>query len=353
MAKVIRLSDDNGSTWSNLPGSEGSFNNEAEEIDDTIFGNTYSSSEVGLVGWGVSANGIYKGFAGYLADIERPGTPTSMTDEATSLVSGKTYQIDDATRRVLDRSAAVTVEDNSTPVAASNIESIDYLFGRVTFVGGYTVVGSVTISGDYLPRTVMARANTYTLTMTAEAIDETDFQTAQGNSGRRVFTPGLRTMSLELGGIFDANENAKSDLAARNELIVSIDPVGDGSSIARGFFKIVNTGQAGAVGALEEETINLNLQVPIEETNPAIEFPFNWEFSNTTLSEAIQIGITAWLAEDNTTEVQYLPQGATGQSPLDGAQGDVLFTDISLSGGLSNMNVFTMEMQGTDAYTEV
>ncbi len=27
--------------------------------------------------------------------------------------------------------------------------------------------------------------------------------------------------------------------------------------------------------------------------------------------------------------------------------------DISLSGGLSNMNVFTLEMQGTDQYTEV
>lgn len=353
MAKVIRLSNNGGSTWFNLPGSEGSFNNEAEEIDDTILGQTFQSNEVGLVGWGVSANGLYKGFAGYLADIERPGTPTGMVDEPMTLVSGKTYQINDVARRVLDRSVAITVEDNTAPVAGSNIESIDYLFGRVTFVPGYTVVGAVTITGSYLPRTVMARANTYTLTMTAEAIDETDFQTAQGNSGRRVYTPGLRTVALELGGIFDINENAKADLTARNELIVSVDPVGDGSSIARGFFKIVGTTQSGAVGALEEETINLNLAVPIEEVNPAVEFPFNWEFSNTTLSQAIQIGITSWLQELNTYDVQYLPQGAPGQTPNDGIEGNVVFTDISLAGGLSNMNTFTMEMQGTGAYVEV
>ena len=60
MAKKIRLSDDGGTTWYELPGSEGSFGNEAEQIDDTILGQTYQSNEVGLVGWNISSNGIFK-----------------------------------------------------------------------------------------------------------------------------------------------------------------------------------------------------------------------------------------------------------------------------------------------------
>ncbi len=353
MAKVIRISNDGGSNYSDLPGSEGSFNNEAEQIDDTILGQTYQSNEVGLVGWGISSNGIFKGFAGYVAEIKKQGTPTSMTDEATTLVSGKTYQIDDVARRVIDRNSTIIIDDNSAPVAAANILNVDYLFGRVTFVSGYSVIGSITITGDFMPLSAVGKANTYNLTMTAESIDESDFTTVQGNEGTRIFKPGLRTVALELGGIFDATESFKTDLTDRNELIIDVDPAGDGSTLARGFFKIATASQAGAVGALEEETINFVLTVPVEEVAPAVEFPFSWEFIATTLPQAIQDAITSWLDELNTYDVQYLPEGAIGQSPLDGIEGNVIFTDISLSGGLSNMNVFTIEMMGNGQYTVV
>ncbi len=354
MAKVIKISADGGSTYFDLPGSEGSFNNEAEQIDDTILGQTYQSNEVGLVGWGISSNGIFKGFAGYVAEIKTQGTPTTMTAEAMTLVSGKTYQIDDVARRVWDRtSGTFDILDNAVTVAAADILNVDYLFGRVTFVASYTPTTPITVTGDYMPLAAAGKANTYNLTMTAESIDESDFTTVQGNSGTRIFKPGLRTVALELGGIFDATESFKTDLTDRNELIVDIDPAGDGSTLARGFFKIATASQAGAVGALEEETVNFVLTVPVEETNPSVEFPFSWEFINTTLPQAIQHAINSWLQELNTYDMQYLPLGAIGQTPLDGIEGDVVFTDISLSGGLSNMNVFTIEAQGTGVYTVV
>lgn len=353
-AKKIRISDDAGSTWSELPGSEGSFSNEAEQIDDTILGQTFQSNEVGLVGWNVSSNGVYKGFAGYLAEISQPGTPTGMTDESTTLVAGKTYQIDDVTRRMLDRTSAIIIDDTASPVADADILNIDYLFGQVTFVASYTPSGAITFdTANYIPLVVLGRGNTYSLSMTAESIDESDFETVQANSGNRVFSAGLRSVSLEIGGIFDSTNNAKADLTARTELIIDLDVVGDGSSIARGFFKLATTSQAGAVGALEEETLNFTLAVPVEETNPAVQIPFNWQFINTTLSQAIQFAITSWISELNTYMVSYLPTGVEGESPLNGIEGTVVFTDISLSGGLSNMNVFTIEMQGTDEYTEV
>ena len=356
MAKVIRLSDDAGSTWNNLPGSEGSFNADAEAIDDTVLGQTFSSSEIGLVSWGVSANGIFKGFAGYVADIMKFGTPTGFTDEAMTLVAGTTatYQIDDASKEVWDRTKATNFDDGAVLIDAADIVSVDYLFGRVTLTAA--AGGAVTCVGEYFARETIARANTYNLTMTADSVDGSFFAAVQANGGNRIFTPGLRTVALELGGIFTASDSAKAELAARSELIIEIDPAGDGLAVARGFFKYATVAQAGAVGALEEETLNLALTVPVGNAlNPSnVDTPFNWAFDATTdLSASIQIAVTAWMEEDNTIEVQYLPSGAITQSPLDAVEGACIFTDISLSGGLSNMNVFVVEMQGTDAFTVV
>ncbi|MEE8599216.1 MAG: hypothetical protein V3S69_06890 [Dehalococcoidales bacterium] len=353
-AKVISISNDGGSNYNNLPGSEGSFEVNGEAIDDTILGQTYQSNEVGLVDWKVSSNGIFKGFAGYLAEIYDPGTPTGMTDEATTLVSGKTYQIDDITKRMLDRGVAIIIDDAASPVAAVDILNIDYLFGRVTFTSGYSVSGAITFdTASYLPLVQLARANSYTLTMTADAIDESDFVAVQANAGTRIFTPGLRSVNLELGGIFDDAASFKDVITARTELIISLDVVGDGSTEARGFFKLATTSQGGAVGALEDETLNFNLQVPVEETNPAVEFPFQWQFTATTLQQSLQDCLTSWLTELNTYDVNYLPQGTTGQSPLDGITGEFMVSDISLSGGLAAMNVFTVELQGTGQFTVV
>ena len=356
MAKVINISNDGGTTWENLPGSQGSFQSEAEAVDDTILGQTFSSTDVGLVGWSVSSDGIFKGFSGYLAEIKEVGTAVAFTAESMTLVSGKTYQIDDAAKAIWDRSeATMEILDTAVPVADADILNIDYLFGRVTFVASYSPGGPITATGKSFPTAAIGKANSYSMTMTAEAIDETDFLTAQGNAGTRVFSAGLRTVALELGGIWlvSASHNAKDDLKLRNELIIEIDPAGDGASIARGFFKLATTGQSGAVGALEEESLNFALTVPDETTNPAVEFPFGWQHTNTTLNLAIQWALTSWLDELNTYEVQYLPTGVEGASPLDGIEGAMVVTDISLSGGLSNMNVFTMELQGTGQFTEV
>ncbi len=353
-AKVINISSDGGSNWVGLPGSQGAFNSDAESVDDTILGQTYKSTDVALQGWSISSDGIFKGFSGYKAELKKVGTPVAFTAEAMTLVSGKTYAIDNASKEIWDRSeVTMDILDTAASVAAADILNIDYLFGRVTFVASYTPSGAITATGKSFPVAAAGKANTYNLTMTADAIDETDFTTAQANSGTRIFKPGLRTVALELGGIFDATEAFAADLLARAEIIIEIDPAGDGSSIARGFFKLLTTGQSGAVGALEEESVNFELTVPDETTNPIVEFPFNWRHTATTLNVAIQDILTSWLTELNTYDVQYLPLGAIGQSPLDGKEGSFIATDISLSGGLSNMNVFQIELMGNGQYSVV
>ena len=353
-AKVLRISNDGGSTYRTLPGSQAAFNVNGEPVDDTILGQSYQSNDIGLITWSFSADAIFKGFSGYKAEIKKVGTAVAFTAEDMTLVSGKTYAIDDATKDIWDRSeATMDILDNAVSVAAADILNIDYLFGRVTFVAGYTPTTPITATGKSFPVAAAGKANSYTLTMTADQIDETDFTTAQANSGHRIFKPGLRTVSLELGGIFDATESFKVDVTARAEVIIEIDPAGDGTSIARGFFRLATAGQSGAVGALEDETTNWELTVPDETTNPIIELPFNWRHTSTTLNQAIQDLLTSWLTELNTYDAQYLPNGTTGQSPLDGVEGNFMVADVSLSGGLSNMNVFQAELIGTGAYTVV
>jgi len=140
-AKKVRISNDAGTTWEELPGSQAGFDSNAESIEDTILGQSFSSSEIGLVDWSVSSDGIYKGYAGYLAEIKQVGTPVPFTDETMSLVTGLTYAIDDTTKELWNKDVPIVVSDNAVPVATVDIESIDYLYGRITFVGTYSVTG--------------------------------------------------------------------------------------------------------------------------------------------------------------------------------------------------------------------
>lgn len=339
MAKRVRLSDDDGSTWSTLPGNTASISNEAGEIDDTIFGQNFASTQTGLIGWTVSANGLYKGFAGYVAKLLKIGMATSMTGEATTLVSGKTYQITATTKRIWDRSSIV-VKDNAVTVDAADIESIDYLFGRVTFASGYTVTSPVTIDGNYYPTAVVGCANQFTLTQTANANDNTCMDTAQANSGHRTFEYGLKTVQLELTGIYKVANGWRDLLVNRTELIIEINPDGNSKSVARGFFKVVNEDQSGDVGAIEQESATFNLAVPDDDL---LETPFKWVFANdSTLNTSLQIAINAWQA-NTTIDIAYLPDGSTG------IQGDCVVTDVTLSGGLEVMNEFTVNVQGSGA----
>ena len=267
-----------------------------------------------------------------------------------TLVSGKTFSIDDATKEVWDRSTAPVIKDTGTPIAAADILNFDYLFGQVTFVATFTPSGAVTADVDFFPLTVVGSGNAYSLSMSAAVEDISTFALAQANTGYTVSQPGLRTVSLEVSGIYNSTENAAADLSARNELIIEIDPAGDGSSIARGFFKVTTAGQGGAVGALEDETINFMLTVPDDAKVLDV---FNWRHTATTLSTGIQKALTSWLTEADTFKVQYLPSGVLGESPLDGKQGTIMVSDISLSGGLNNMNVFNIEMIDIGVYTEV
>ena len=167
--KRVDLSDDDGVTFELLPGNTGSFNEDAAAIEDTVFGADFGSEEIGLINWTVEAQAFYKGFAGYLAEIKQAGSTTSFTGESMTLVSGKTFKIDDAPREIFDRALAFTIFDNAI-AETDEVESINYLFGEITFKSSFSVTEPVTIDGSFFPTVNLGKANACTLTQTAANI---------------------------------------------------------------------------------------------------------------------------------------------------------------------------------------
>ncbi len=348
MAKLVQVSDDNGTTWYTLPGGTGEISKEANQLSDTIFGQTFDSNEVGLLQWSVSANALYKGFAGYQSKIFKQGTTTSATGEACTVVSGKTFQINATTKRIWNRAVAITVYDNAID-KTGDVASYDFLFGKVTFDSSYSVTEPVTVDVDYFPTVALGKGKGFTLTMQANAIDTTTFALAQANGGYNTNDPGLRTVAVDLEGLEDTSGALDDALEARNELIIEIDAVGDGLAIARGFFKTINYGTSGDVGALEEESVAFSLNVPIQNAaNPeAIDIPFGWQIGGAaTLATSLQKVITAWETETKL-DVQYLPDG------INGDKGDCVVTELTMSTGLDAMVEFNLEFMGDGTRVDV
>jgi hypothetical protein len=344
MAKKIQISLDD-TTYYTLPGNKGDMTREGGSLKDTIFGQDFDSNQTGLIAWGITADGLYKGYAGYVAKIMKSGSTTAMTDEAMTLVSGKTYKITDATKNLFDRTVVPTFEDGGSAINASDIESINYLFGQVTLKSSYTPTGAITVAtGSYLPRTVLGKGQSFTLTQTAATKDTTDFPTAQGNGGYRTFESGLKTVQLNIKGVYDSSVGLEALLESRAELVIEVNPDGAGKSTARGIFKPMSTGQSGNVGELEDSDVTFSLSVPDQADLVA---PFSWlHASDTTLNQAIRSALTLW----EGGSVGYFKYMADGTN---GFKGQGVLTDLTLTGGLEAMNDFAIKVQGSGAPTEV
>lgn len=342
MAKLVRLSSDN-ITFHSLPTNSGALSVNGEVVNDSIHGTTFDSQFTSLLNWELSADGIYKGVAGYQTCILRQGTSTATTGEALALVSGQTYRVSDAAKEIIDAGQTLTVFDGVTDVTAQ-VESIDYLFGTITFVGTYTVLGAVTADYNYLPVAAVGRFNSFTLSQSVNSVDDSDFQTLKANNGYRLNTQGLRTVTLEASGIFNAADDFQQDLQDRNVVILEIQADGNGYSKARGYFQIGNVEQSGNVGDNEVESVTFNLNVPSSDYSP-----FSWDHNpSSTLSQALIVALNAFNDETNVF-VEYLPNGIGGAG---GKTGQGIITDISLESSIDDMPRFTVTVSGDGAIVD-
>lgn len=346
-AKQVALSTDDA-TYRLLPGGTGEITREGVAIEDTIFGQTYKSEITGPITWGMNANAIYKGYPGYVGTLKQAGTPVTAATEACTIVSGKTYQIDAVAKRIWDRTVAVVVFDNAVDHTA-DVDTIDYLFGMVTFDASYSVTGPVTVTVDYLPMISLGKFTGFTLNMTADAIRDSDIPALIANGGFHTHIPGLKTVTLEVPTVFDATDDWPAGLEARAEYLLELNPDGLGEaagSLARGFFRLTSQRQSGDVGALEEESLMFSLNVPYLDS-PGLTTPFGWiHDAASPMPLAIQDALTRW-AGDLSIWGRYLHDGIVGW------KGSGVITNISLSAGMEAMNVFTCNLQMSGAATDV
>lgn len=349
-AKIIAVSADD-ITYYNLPGSSGDLSRQAGSLEDTIFGQTFKSMQPGIIGWQATANAYFKGYPGYACSIKKVGTSTAMTTEACTLVSGKTYQVTAPTKRVLNRAVTMNVFDNAVNRNAE-VLSVDYLSGKITFKSTYTVIGPVTVTGEYYPTVSVGAYTDYTLTQTAVAIKDTNIPAAQANGGVDTYRAGgLREVNIQLPSIFASADAWDAALIARSEYIIEVNPDGTGAHFARGFFKLFDNKQSGNVGALEEETTQFNLVVPVAIAGVGagfdVETPFLWTHAaGGPIPAAVKTVLNAWEGEDKLY-VKYLYDGVNGW------KGSAVVTNVSLQGGLESVNQFNMTFQGDGARTDV
>lgn len=193
------------------------------------------------------------GKASYNTKVKISGVSTAMTSQAMTLVSGNTYQINSTARRVWDPDGSFAFTDLGSTIAASNVSSIDYLFGKVTFATSKTTV--VLASGDYLPVADIIGAHSYTLNLNRAVLDDTDF-TSTGWVARG--SVGLLDAKVSLSRWEDLDVDYFDTINDGVNVVLDIAPGGE-SLLARGFFKLESDNLSGDVTALEASELSFVL----------------------------------------------------------------------------------------------
>lgn len=358
--QVARMNQTTGAligAFQNLPGNTGDFNIESEQLEDTVYGVRYASTQPGLISWNVSSNAMLRGFAGYEAIIRETGTSTAFTAEPMTAIAGtgnRSWQITAEHKRVINPEVLVT----ST---GGTIESIDYLFGIVTFVAAAT---NPTVTGEYFPLVDIGCANSISLSQTADTRDTTCF----GDECRTIL-PSLRNVTLELTGFYRVRPDGKrfyDRVRSRGEVLIEIIPnrsrikndQGDPADLAgapddwvlshvsacRGLFKAVSNSQSGGVDGDESETITFNLSVRDQKANTEVFdiIPFSWRHGeDSDIAESVKILFEAWEKEELIL-VNVLPDGVGKE----GRTGQVVVTDVSLEQSVDGMSEISVSLEG-------
>lgn len=135
--------------------------------------------------------------AGRFALVKMAGDAVAMTDEAMETTLGKVYQIVDTLKTVWDPSSAITVKIDGVTASPTGGDpfTINRLTGQVIFDTLNLSRDPVTVSGNYRPLSVVAKAKSYTHTFSSPAIDDTTFD----SDGWRENIPNIVDFSASLG----------------------------------------------------------------------------------------------------------------------------------------------------------
>lgn len=101
--------------------------------------------------------------AGKSADIYiASGIGATMTGEAVTSLGGGVYQITDTAKRAIDPNSTLTVLDGVSTVPPANYQ-VSWGAGKITLTNGYSLGGTMTVTGRYLSLAQAAQGTDWTL----------------------------------------------------------------------------------------------------------------------------------------------------------------------------------------------
>jgi hypothetical protein len=174
-----------------------------------------------------------------------------------TVVTGNTYQIDTDSKQVWNRLSTFTFYEDSVEISSSDISSIDYLFGKVTFSTSKT--GSITVDGDYLPTSLIAGGYEATMNRTNQLFTSTD----QSNAGFETKETGIKDVNITVSRFDDLSGDFVTILNSGTPIVVEFAPVS--TKVYRGWFILSGKDQTIDVNALIEDTLTFDLSGDDEE----------------------------------------------------------------------------------------
>ena len=177
-----------------------------------------------------------------------------MADEATSTTDNKTYQITSASKRLLDLNTDITVEDDG--ISTSESYEISYLDGTVTFdIEDVTRV--ITITGAYLTPAIVATADSFSISVSGDALEITPFN----EDGFRSFEQGLVSGTLNLSRFHASDDLLIDPILSGDTAIIEIYLTD--TDIFRCYGVYTSNGLASPVEALIKESVNFQITTQI------------------------------------------------------------------------------------------
>lgn len=414
-----------------LPEVDVTLSENGQVVEDTnsLTSGGWKTKLVGLVEWGASLSGKIGAVAGYLTTLKKGGTPTAVTGEPFSQLTGDIYQIDTAAKQVWSESVVPTVydvldlvasgtyqwtasgsgtdeyyleadgggdpsfaspdqviEDGSVMTAGSpgslsageygygdndtlgfstlyvrlaatgdpdsqadgfvqggpevdsgDIDSFDYLFGKVTFDSGYTVNGTITADLTYIPLAAVAQAQNYDLSLSGDVVDVTDYPTAQANSGTRVQRVGLIEASLSVDRLEDLSHTFEASLLARAPLMVEVVSA-NGDLTIRGWWIQSSLEKSGGVADAIMEGLQFEL------------YGRNQNNIGYSAAAGLNSGIAALLSNllaRTAATLQYQIDGT------DGIEGSAYVSSFGLSGELEGVDNWSADLVSGGALSTI
>lgn len=210
------------------------------------------------------------GIAGYTCFLRKSGTSTAVVDEALSLVTGTTFQITAAAKRVIDPNVSWVLEEDNVAVPVSRLVSIDFVNGVFEVTG---VTGTLTFTGNYLPLTTaseeLADVTSFTLNESTNLLDKTVMTGTTGmHSAIKRRMVGLRDVELSVDCIAEP-----ADLAALDALMTSgahmVTEVYFGSDSIprfRGYCKLESVDRSSSVDGRVETSLGFKIAAVTDPT---------------------------------------------------------------------------------------